>query len=159
MSVVGISWLAGMHWWVLTPQLAPGVVNPYWYVFWPTFLLLLSCLSSFSATAMLLIGDRRKIESNLMYGLCGITLALMLMGLNIDGPEMTSEQFRTHLWLAMADLVGILIGCLLSITAFAIVIYLYEKSLPQPSSIAPPSNDELELAAAVISRHIGGEQE
>ncbi len=159
LAAAGFSWLAGMHWWILTPQLSPGVVNPYWYVFWPTFLLLTSCLASFSATALLLIGDERKTEASLMYGLSGVSLLMMLVGLNLDGPEMSSEEFRIHLGLATADLLGILLGCLLSILAFASVIFLYERSLPKPQTVAPPSNDELEFAASVIANHIGGEEE
>ena len=67
LSFVGFAWFAGMHWWILTPQIASGQVNDYWFVFWPTFLLLTSCLSSCAAIASLTIGDNRKTESNYMF--------------------------------------------------------------------------------------------
>ena len=101
MAGSGFVWLAGMHWWVLTPQLAPDEVNPYWFVFWPTFLLLTSCLASCSAVALLTIGDRRRAESNAMFLVSAVSLIVLLLGLNVDGPLVTGEQFRHHLWLAV----------------------------------------------------------
>lgn len=159
MAGSGFVWLAGMHWWVLTPQLAPDEVNPYWFVFWPTFLLLTSCLASCSAVALLTIGDRRRAESNAMFLVSAVSLIVLLLGLNVDGPLVTGEQFRHHLWLAVADMAGIVVGSLLSILVFALVIYSYERSLPPPKTISPPSDSELDQVSALIESHLGGEEE
>jgi len=156
---VGFIWLAGMHWWILTPQLAQNEVNPYWYVFWPTFLLLTSCLASCSAVALLMIGDQRKKESNIMFLVSGLPFALLLLGLKVDGPLMTGDEFREHLWLAVADLSGFAVGSILSIFVFALVIYVYERSLPEPESIIPPTESELKQVSTLIATHLGGEEE
>ena len=159
MSGTGFVWLAGMHWWILTPQLSPDEVNPYWYVFWPTFILLTSCLASCSAVTLQTIGDRRKAESKAMFFVSGFSMILLLLGLNIDGPLVHADEFREHLWLAVADMVGIAAGSLLSILVFAFVIYSYERSLPPPKSIEPPTASELERVSSLIQNHLGGEEE
>lgn len=159
MAGVGFVWLAGMHWWILTPQLSPNEVNVYWYVFWPTFLLLTSCLSSCSAVTLLMIGERRKSESNIMFLVSALSFTILLLGLNIDGPLVTGERFREHLWLAVADMAGIAAGSLLSIFVFALVIYTYERNLPEPESITPPSDSELKQVSMRIATHLGGEEE
>ena len=159
MAIVGFVWLAGMHWWILTPQLSLNVVNPYWYVFWPTFLLLISCLASCSAVTLLMIGDQRKSESNTMFIVSGLSFSLLLLGLYIDGPLVSGEEFRQHLWLAVADLAGIAVGSLLSILIFALVIYGYERNLAEPQPISPPTDSELKQVSKLIATHIGGEQE
>lgn len=159
MTGVGFVWLVGMHWWILTPQLSPNEINPYWFVFWPTFLLLTSCLASFSAVTLLMIGEQRKAESNAMFLVSGLSCSLLLLGLNIDGPLITANEFREHLWLAGADMAGIAVGTLLSILVFALVIYSYERSLPPPKSISPPTESELKQVSSVIASHLGGEEE
>ena len=159
MSGVGFVWLAGMHWWILTPQLSPEVVNPYWYVFWPTFILLTSCLASCSAVTLLTLGDRRRAESNAMFIVSGLSIIILLLGINIDGPLVEANEFREHLWLAIADMAGIAVGSLLSILIFAFVIYTYERSLPPPKSIQPPTSSELDQVSKVLRNHLGGEEE
>tara|TARA_A200000159_G_C7326003_1_gene340985 strand:- start:152 stop:973 length:822 start_codon:yes stop_codon:yes gene_type:complete len=159
MNLAGFIWLVGMHWWILTPQLSKGDVNSYWYVFWPTFLLFTASLSSFSAIAMLTIGVDRKKEANSIFMLSGLSFLLLFLGLNVDGPLITAELFREHLWLAVADLAGLLVGSSLSILVFAIVIFVYERNLPPPQTISPPTKDELEQVADIVSNHLGGEQE
>lgn len=159
MSGAGFVWLAGMHWWILTPQLSPDEVNPYWYVFWPTFILLTSCLASCSAVTLLTIGDRRRTESNAMFVVSGLSMAILLLGLNIDGPLVQADEFREHLWLAVADMAGIAVGSLLSILVFAFVIYSYERSLPSPKAIEPPTSSELDQVSTLLQSHLGGEEE
>lgn len=159
MSGVGFVWLSGMHWWILTPQLVPNEVNPYWHVFWPTFLLLTSCLASCSAVTLLMIGEQRKTESKVMFLVSALSFTLLLLGLNVDGPFVTAVDFREHLWLAVADMLGIVIGSVLSILVFAFVIYTYERNLPEPESISPPTDTELKQVSALIANHLGGEEE
>ena len=91
--------------------------------------------------------------------LSGLSFLLLFLGLNVDGPLITAELFREHLWLAVADLAGLLVGSLLSILVFAIVIFVYERNLPPPQTISPPTKDELEQVADIVSNHLGGEQE
>ena len=159
MTTVGFAWLASMHWWILTPQFVQNEVNAYWYVFWPTFLLLTSCLASCSAVTLLMIGERRKAESNIMFLVSAFSFALLFLGLNVDGPLVTSGDFRQHLWLAVADMSGIAVGSALSILVFALVIYTYERNLPGPESITPPTDSELKQVSTLIATHLGGEEE
>ena len=159
MSGAGFVWLAGMHWWILTPQLSPDEVNPYWYIFWPTFILLTSCLASCSAVTLLTIGDSRKAESNAMFVVSALSMVILLLGLNIDGPLVQASEFREHLWLAVADMAGIAVGSLLSIIVFAFVIYTYERSLPPPKTIEPPTATELDQVSLLLQNHLGGEEE
>ena len=84
---------------------------------------------------------------------------MLLLGLNVDGPLMTTDDFREHLWLAVADLAGLAVGSMLSILIFALVIFIYEKTLPPPTTIEAPSVTELKQVANVIASHIWGNEE
>ena len=84
---------------------------------------------------------------------------MILLGLNVDGPLMTTDDFREHLWLAVADLAGLAVGSMLSILMFALVIFVYEKTLPPPVRIEAPNGTELKQVAGVIASHIGGNEE
>ena len=70
-----------MHWYSLTPLWRDGEVNPYWIVFWPTFLLFSTSLCSASAVALATYGDNRFPESlklaSLSILMTGIALAAM----------------------------------------------------------------------------------
>ena len=159
MTLAGFIWLVGMHWWVLTPQLSKGEVNSYWYVFWPTFLLFTASLSSFSAIAMLTIGVDRKKEASSIFMLSGLSFLLLFLGLNVDGPLITAELFREHLWLAVADLSWTTCGKFTLDSCFRNRdICLRTKPAP-PQTISPPTKDELEQVADIVSNHLGGEQE
>ena len=54
-----------------------------------------------------------------------------------------NNKFREYVWLSIADIIGIIIGSILSIISFALVIFVYERSLPKPESIEPPNDHEL----------------
>jgi hypothetical protein len=77
----------------------------------------------------------------------------------LDGPNITAETFRNHFWLAASDIFGLGVGVGLSILVFALVIWIYESSLPPAKTLDTPSQQELAQAASIISDHIGGEQE
>jgi hypothetical protein len=77
----------------------------------------------------------------------------------LDGPNISSEIFRNHFWLAASDIFGIGIGVGLSILVFAMVIWIYESNLPPVNILDEPSKQELAQAASIIANHIGGEQE
>jgi len=47
----------------------------------------------------------------------------------------------------------------LAILVFALVIWIYESSLPSVKTLDVPSKQELAEAASIIANHIGGEQE
>jgi hypothetical protein len=108
---------------------------------------------------LLMIGERRKAEANTMFIVSGLSFTVLLLGLNIDGPLVKADEFREHLWLAVADLAGIVVGSVLSILVFALVIYLYERNLPEPKAITPPTESELKQVSTLISAHIGGGEE
>lgn len=148
-----------MHWYNMTPLWRDGNINPYWIVFWPTFLLFATSLSAASALALISFGDNRLSEaiklSILSVSMTGITLA----GIIFDGYMTTAEEFQDYLWLATADILGTVIGSLLAIGAFAIVIWSYEKSLPLPESSPPPTEDEIKHVVSLAENHIGGEEE
>jgi hypothetical protein len=153
--IIGFVWFAGMHWWTLTPTL-DGEVNRYWLVFWPTFLLLLTCLTSGSALSLRFIGDRRAAESNVLWFASGLVFLLIVIGMTVDGRSIDADTFRDHLWLAGADLLGTAVGFSISILVFGLVIFLHERSLPKPASVPPPSDAELTKVAKIVSANIGG---
>ncbi|MCH2435983.1 MAG: hypothetical protein MK197_06820 [Candidatus Poseidoniaceae archaeon] len=148
-----------MHWYSFTPLWRNEEINPYWIVFWPTFLLFSTSLCSVSAVALASYGENRLNESInlaiLSVTMAGIALAAMIF----DGYMATSNEFRDYLWLAAADIFGTIVGISLAIAAFAIVIWAYENSLPLPENSPPPTEDEIEHVVALAKNHIGGDEE
>ena len=148
-----------MHWWKFTPVHSTGLVNVYWLIFYPTFLLSLSIITATLGFAMLILGDGRKKESTYLFSLSAISVLLILTSMNYDSLNIESSQFREFVWLALADLVGISLGAGLAILTFAGVVFVYEKSLPEVASIDPPTNEEINLASEIIQNNLRGEEE
>ena len=157
--LVGLTWISLMHWWKFTPVHSTGLVNVYWLIFYPTFLLSLSIITATFGFAMLVLGDDRKKESTYLFSLSAISVLLILTSMNYDSLNIESSQFREFVWLALADLVGISLGAGLAILTFAGVVFVYEKSLPEVASIDPPTNEEINLASEIIQNNLRGEEE
>lgn len=154
--IIGFVWFIGMHWWNLTPSLN-GEINRYWLVFWPTFLLLLSCLCSGAALSLRMIGDDRIKESNLLWFAAGFVFSIIVLGMLIDGHAIDATEFRYHLWLAGADLLGTAVGLAIAILVFGVVIFLHERSLPEPGSVDPPTAKEMSHVTAIVAANLGGD--
>ena len=157
--VISLTILCLMHWYNLTPLWRDGEINPYWIVFWPTFLLFATSLLSVSAIALVGFGENRLNEAMKLSALSVLMAGIALVAMLFDGYFTTAEEFRNYLWLAAADISGIVAGVLLAIAAFAIVIWSYEKSLPLPASSPPPSEEEIKHVISIANSHIGGEEE
>ena len=148
-----------MHWYNLTPIWRNGEVNPYWIVFWPTFLLFSTSLCSVASFALISFGDDRVSESIKLASLSVIMTGVELAAIIFDGYLTTAEDFRDYLWLAAADIIGTVVGVTAAIGAFAIVIWSYERSLPPPVNSLPPSDEEIKHVVELATSHIGGEEE
>lgn len=148
-----------MHWYSFTPVWRNGEVNPYWIVFWPTFLLFSTSLSSASAVALVTFGDDRFKESMRLAGLSILMTGIALAAMIFDGYLTTADQFRDYLWLSAADIFGTVVGLSLAIGALSVVIWSYEKSLPIPESSPPPTEEEIQHVVSLALSHIGGEEE
>jgi len=148
-----------MHWYSFTPLWRNGEVNPYWIVFWPTFLLFSTSLCSVASFALISFGDNRVSESIKLASISVIMTGVALAAIIFDGYLTTAEDFRDYLWLAAADIIGTVVGVTAAIGAFAIVIWSYERSLPPPANSLPPSDEEIKHVVELATSHIGGEEE
>tara|TARA_Y100001954_G_scaffold41150_1_gene41895 strand:+ start:12854 stop:13645 length:792 start_codon:yes stop_codon:yes gene_type:complete len=156
--ILGIIWLSLMHWWELTPVVDGGEINPYWLVFLPNLLLSLTCLAMAGGLAMIAFGDSRTNESKYLFSASALSFTFIICAMNFDSPKLEAISFREYVWLSIADLIGILIGALLAILSFALVIFIYEKSIPSPESIDAPNAEELAHVSEVITQNIGGDE-
>jgi hypothetical protein len=153
--ITAITGLALMHWSIMTPMWR-GEINPYWIVFWPTFLLFTISISSVACVSLLTLGTNR-LDSALRLATLGLlTAGLTISAMLIDGAITSAEAFREHLWMASADILGIILGAGSAIIVFTIVIWTYENTQQHPSNTTPPSAEEYEHVAAVIADNIGG---
>ena len=157
--VISLTIFCLMHWYTLTPLWRNDEVNPYWIVFWPTFLLFATSLCSASALALVGFGDDRLVEAIKLAALSVLMAGIALSGMIFDGYLTTAEEFSDYIWLSAADILGTVVGVSLAIAAFAIVIWSYEKSLPPPINSLPPTKDEIKHVVAIAESHIGGEDE
>ena len=158
-TVISIVIFCLMHWYSFTPLWRDGEVNPYWIVFWPTFLLFSTSLCSVASFALIIFGDNRVSESIKLACLSVVMTGVALAAIIFDGYLTSAEDFRDYLWLAAADIIGTSVGVAMAIGAFAIVIFSYEKSLPSPKKSLPPSDEEIEHVVELASNHIGGDEE
>lgn len=153
---LGSLWFCLMQWGEFTPIYDGREVNRFWLIFFPTFILMVCCLSSVLSISMLIIGEERQTESMVMRMISIVSIILIICGLTIDGKNISSETFTTYFWLSVSDLFGILVGISLSIFIFGFVIYVYERSIGEPNSVPPPTSEELLQASQKIAANIGG---
>jgi hypothetical protein len=153
--IVAIACLGLMHWSIMTPMWREEI-NPYWIVFWPTFLLFTISMSSVACVALLTLGSDRLDSALRLASLGLLTVIITIAAMTIDGAITSAEAFREHLWMASADILGIIIGAGSAIVVFTIVIWTYENTQPPPSITTPPSAEEYEHVAAVIADNLGG---
>ena len=148
-----------MHWYSFTPIWRDDQINPYWIVFWPTFLIFSTSMCCVASVGLVSYGDNRFNEAMKLAIISVVMAGIALSAMVFDGYLTTAEQFRDYLWLSIADIFGTIVGITLAITAFAIVIWAYEKSLPLPENTAPPSEEEIKHVVSLAISHIGGEEE
>ena len=156
--VVSLVVLCIMHWGTFTP-IWRGEVNPYWIVFWPTFLMFATSLSSLASLAVIGFGSDRVSESIKLATLSVTMVAISLAAMMFDGENTTAEEFRGYLWLAAADILGTIGGIVLGIGAFALVIWSYESSLPTPGETYSPTETEIKHVVEIAKTHIGGDDD
>lgn len=159
--ISGLALLETMNWYDekwLPSLLWEGETNKYWLIFRPTFLLAMSSILFCGSYVIKHMGENRNDASRNLFLLGSFSFGFLLLGLYTDNAYTTTHQFSTSLWLATSDLFGILAGLGLSIIVFTLAIWQYERKRPGLSNLPPPSNEQLELAADVIRKNLGGEE-
>ena len=123
-----------------------GQINKYWLIFWPTFLISGIGLSAFG----FVLAENRKAMSICIVFFIG----MFIFSSAIDGAEISSQMFREILWLAGADLLGLLVGGVLSIAVFALVIFAYERSLQSPPEMDEPTEQEWSIIRKYLTSNL-----
>ncbi len=159
--IFGFALLETMNWYDenwLPSLLWEGETNKYWLIFRPTFLLGMSSILFCGSYVVKHIGEDRNDVSRNLFILGLFSFGFLFLGLYTDNAYTNTNQFSTSVWLATSDLFGILAGLGLSIIVFALTIWQYERKRPGIGHLPPPSSEQLELAAEVIRKNIGGEE-
>lgn len=55
---------------------------------------------------------------------------------------------------AVAEVAGVFFGAGLALLLSVLVVWFFERSLPEPEALPPPSNEDLERAAAIVARRL-----
>lgn len=55
---------------------------------------------------------------------------------------------------AVAEVAGVFLGAGLALLLSVLVVWLFERSLPEPEALPPPSNEDLDRAAAIVARRL-----
>lgn len=146
---VGLVGIAAACWLIVTwtPNFVADVT------LWDRFVLvLLGACSSLCASMYVLhrlFIQRRRSRSWPM--LVGALLAPVLLSLRGVGGEAGPP--------AVAEIAGLSVGAGFALLLSVLVIWFYERNLPEPEALPPPSQDDLERAAAIVARRTqkGGE--
>ena len=159
--ICGLALFETMNWhdekW-LPSLLWEGETNKYWLIFRPTFLLGISSILFCGSYVVKHMGENRNDASRNLFILGVFSFGFLLIGLYTDNAYTTTSQFSTSVWLATSDLFGILAGLGLSIIVFTLAIWQYERKRPGLGNLPPPSSEQLGLAAEVIRKNLGGEE-
>lgn len=138
-----------MQFYSLAPRFpdSTGQINKYWLIFWPTFLISGIGLSAFG----FVLAEKKQAMS-----ICiAFFIGMFIVSSAIDGSEISSQMFREILWLAGADLLGLLVGSFLSIAVFALVIFAYERNLQSPPEMDEPTEQEW----SIVRKHLASNLE
>lgn len=155
MVVMGSSWLLAMHWGAITPTY-PESVNLYWVMFWSTFLLVVPATGMGLAVLVGVFGEQRQQERRLLVLLSFALLFVGVLGVLVDGSSLERTVFAKALWLAFADVVGLVVGLGVALLMFAGVLMVYERQLVQPVTSSGPSKEHLDRVAFVLEQHVEG---
>lgn len=155
MVALGSAWLLAMHWWLITPTY-PNTVNTYWVMFWSTFLLVSPAVGAGLMVLVGVFGHQRQRERNLI-GVLSMALFLIgLLALLFDGSSLGREAFGQAVWLAFADVVGLLAGLGAALLVFGAVLVVYERQLVPPVTSSGPSKEHLDRVSFVLHQHVDG---
>jgi hypothetical protein len=155
--ILGLGWLVMMH--LYSPPIWRHQVNPYWLVWWPTFLLSVFMFSAFVIGGMLMVGERRGREAGMMACCSLLFLSGLLTILQTDGELTSAKEMRSHLWLSAADILGSSLGILVAVVTVALVVGHYERSLPRPSKVAPMDDAEKKTVVGHLKRNLEADEE
>ena len=155
MLVLGGGWLLAMHWGPLTPTY-PSQVNGYWLVFWSTVVLVTPGVGAGLLVLVRTYGDERHAEQR-MLGMLALTLLLVgLVGLTVDGPTLSSSAFADAMWLAAADVFGMVVGLGAAMVVLALVLVVYERQMTPPPVAQGPSEHDLERVTTILQSNLSG---
>ena len=159
MLVLGGAWLLAMHWGPLTPTY-PSQVNGYWLVFWSTVVLVTPGVGAGLLVLVRTFGDQRLAEQR-MLGMLALSLLLIgLAGLTVDGPTLSSSAFADALWLAAADVFGMVVGLGAATVVLVLVLVMYERQMTPPPVASGPSARDLERVTDILQSNLpGGESD
>lgn len=155
MLTIGGGWLLAMHWGPLTPTY-PSQVNGYWLVFWSTVVLVTPGVGAALVVLVRTFGDQRRAEQR-MLGMLALSLLLVgLAGLTVDGPTLSSSVFADALWLAAADVFGMVVGLGAATVVLALVLVMYERQMTPPPVASGPSERDLERVTNILQSNLPG---
>lgn len=155
MLTIGGGWLLAMHWGPLTPTY-PSQVNGYWLVFWSTVVLVTPGVGAGLVVLVRTFGDQRRAEQR-MLGMLALSLLLVgLAGLTVDGPTLSSSVFADALWLAAADVFGMVVGLGAATVVLALVLVMYERQMTPPPVASGPSERDLERVTNILQSNLPG---
>ena len=160
--VLGFALFESMHWsdFSIMPSTTwDGETNRFWMVYRPTFLL---AMSSFLLTGGYLVHlvQKRTTQSSLVLYATGLCSFMLLMAsVFFDGSSTTAEEFHTSVLLAASDVLGFVAGIGLSILAFGLTIWQFERKRPQLNQLPPPNQEQLAKAAEIVQHNIGGDDD
>ena len=152
---LGAGWFLAMHWWSITPTY-DGTVNAYWVMFWSTFLLAAPAIGMGLMVLVRTFGEDRRQEMRVLGVVSASLLLIGLFGVTADGSSVERGAFSKAVWLAFADVLGLVVGLALALLMFAVVLAVYERQLVQPVTSKGPSKEHLDRVAFVLEQHVDG---
>ncbi len=152
----GLAWLLALA--LISPPGISGLLNPYWFVWLGGLLFSLLCISVIAFGFTISMGHARQKEILLLAPLPLVSIALLLRLSVAPSPGSTIPKARTALFESGLDVLGSVIGSLLTLAITVILIVYNERAIAVLPEAPPLTSQEIGHIESVI-QGVQGEDE
>ena len=159
MFILGFALFESMHWnnaSFLPSMFWDGETNRFWMIYRPTFLLAMSSFLLAGGYIVSVTAKRVSQASIILYTTGAFSFLFLILSVLFDTSTTSSEEFHNSVLLAASDILGFLSGIGLTILAFGVAVWQYERKRPALHKLPPPNQDQLAKAASIVKQNIGG---
>ena len=160
MAIGGLFWIG----WMLIAEppgaRAHGIGETIWGAWVLVFLSCVILVSAMAGSFCVMMGDARHKEGLALAGLSVVSGAMFVNIIREGSTGLDPAGWHDIYWQEISFIFGGLLGLILAGIAFIGLVYIAEKSAPDPDVVAPLSEAEKAVVDAVLREHlgIGGEE-
>jgi len=150
MAFGGLIWIGLMLISVPPDAIANGIGQTIWGAWVNVFLSVLILVAAFAGSFCVMMGEERQKEASVL-AILTISGGWMFYEIMQKGSEgLPASGWHEIHWEQVMYLIGGLIGSFTAVMAFIALVYMAEKSAPDPDVVPPLTEEEKEVVDAVL---------